>query len=78
MPRRETAKRRTAVRDGSGSLVDVLDAGLRRGVAVRGDIVLSIADVDLVRIDLRALLASVDALGDAVDLSLDPDEGQRA
>lgn len=44
------------------SLVDVLDRTLQRGVAVRGEIILSIADVDLVLIDLRALLASVDAL----------------
>ncbi|NNE12986.1 MAG: gas vesicle protein [Ilumatobacter sp.] len=50
-----TARRRT-------TLVDALDASLQRGVAIRGEIMLSIADVDLVTIDLRALLASVDAV----------------
>lgn len=55
---------RFAVERRRTTLVDALDASLRRGVAIRGEIMLSIADVDLVTIDLRALLASVDALSD--------------
>lgn len=55
-PERLTVTRRRT------TLVDALDASLRRGVAIRGEIMLSIADIDLVTIDLRALLASVDAL----------------
>ncbi|MGW9068863.1 gas vesicle protein [Streptomyces yangpuensis] len=41
------------------ALVDLLDRLLSGGVVVVGDIVLSIADIDLVRISLRALIVSV-------------------
>ncbi|MFE2236958.1 gas vesicle protein [Streptomyces sp. NPDC059442] len=43
------------------ALVDLLDRLLAGGVVIAGDIVLSIADIDLVRISLRALIVSVDA-----------------
>ncbi|MEN3611014.1 MULTISPECIES: gas vesicle protein [unclassified Plantactinospora] len=43
------------------ALVDLLDRVLATGVVVSGDLVLSIADVDLVYVSLRALLASVRA-----------------
>ncbi|MFG2786187.1 gas vesicle protein [Streptomyces sp. NPDC048419] len=41
------------------ALVDLLDRLLAGGVVVTGDITLRIADVDLVRIDLNALISSV-------------------
>ncbi|MER6443871.1 gas vesicle protein [Streptomyces venezuelae] len=41
------------------ALVDLLDRLLSGGVVLTGDIVLSIADIDLVRISLRALIVSV-------------------
>ncbi|MFC6087088.1 gas vesicle protein [Sphaerisporangium aureirubrum] len=41
------------------ALVDLLDRLLAGGVVITGDLVLSIADIDLVRISLRALLMSV-------------------
>ncbi|MFI9063781.1 gas vesicle protein [Streptomyces sp. NPDC053429] len=41
------------------ALVDLLDRLLSAGVVLTGDIVLSIADIDLVRISLRALIVSV-------------------
>jgi hypothetical protein len=41
------------------SLIDLLDRVLAGGVVVTGEITLSIADVDLVVISLRALLTSV-------------------
>ena len=44
------------------ALVDLLDRVLAQGVVVTGDITLSIADVDLVTVSLRAILASVSAL----------------
>ena len=44
------------------ALVDVLDEALGTGVTVSGDILLSVADVDLVIISLRALLSSVQGL----------------
>ncbi|MER5307540.1 gas vesicle protein [Streptomyces sp. NPDC002773] len=45
------------------ALVDLLDRLLAGGVVLAGDITLTIADVDLVRVDLKALISSV---GDAV------------
>ncbi|MFE5675383.1 gas vesicle protein [Streptomyces erythrochromogenes] len=41
------------------ALVDLLDRLLSGGVVIVGDIILSIADIDLVRISLRALIVSV-------------------
>ncbi|MFE2534520.1 gas vesicle protein GvpJ [Streptomyces sp. NPDC059371] len=43
------------------ALVDLLDRLLAGGVVLVGDVVLSIADIDLVRISLRALIVSVSA-----------------
>ncbi len=45
----------------SETLVDVLDRLLETGVVLDGQIVLSVAGVDLVHIGLRALVASVDS-----------------
>ncbi len=44
------------------ALVDLLDRLLAGGVVVSGEITLSIADVDLVTISLRALIASVSSV----------------
>jgi hypothetical protein len=41
------------------ALVDLLDRLLAGGVVVSGDLTLSIADIDLVRISLRVLITSV-------------------
>lgn len=41
------------------ALVDLLDRLLAGGVVITGDITISIAGVDLVRISLRALVASI-------------------
>lgn len=43
------------------TLVDVLDSLLATGAVLDGQIVLSVAGVDLVFVGLRALLASVDS-----------------
>jgi hypothetical protein len=43
------------------ALVDVLDRVLDRGTVIHGDLVLSIADIDLVRLSLSVLLASIRA-----------------
>lgn len=40
-------------------LVDLLDRVLATGVVIDGDLVIAIAEVPLVRLSLRALLASV-------------------
>jgi len=44
------------------SLVDILDRTLNTGVALRAEIALTIAGIELVTIDLRAVLASTNNL----------------
>lgn len=44
------------------ALVDLLDRVLAGGVVVAGEVTLTIADVDMVTISLRVLVASVSAL----------------
>jgi len=43
------------------ALVDVLDRLLETGVVLDGQLILSVAGVDLVHVGLRALVASVDS-----------------
>ena len=42
------------------TLLELVDRVLEHGVTLSGDIVLSVADVDLVYVSVRALLASVE------------------
>jgi hypothetical protein len=44
------------------TLVELVDRVLEKGVLVAGDITLSVADVDLIELRLRALLASAGTL----------------
>jgi len=44
------------------TLVELVDRVLNKGVVLSGDITLSVADVDLVYVGLRVLLASVATL----------------
>jgi hypothetical protein len=67
------------------AFVDLLDRVLHRGAVLNADITLSVADVDLVYVSLRALIASVDTVeglkGRAVERALDgvsPAQGDRA
>ena len=49
-----------AIRDQErASLCDVLDRVLNTGVTLAGEIVISVADIDLIYLDLRLLLSSV-------------------
>jgi hypothetical protein len=41
------------------SLVDLLDRLLGKGVVISGDVVISLAEVDLVRVQLSAVIHSV-------------------
>lgn len=41
------------------SLVDLLDRVVDRGAVVSGDVIISLAGVDLIRLDLRLLLTGV-------------------
>ena len=58
-PRREVAQ---IIDDGEKSLVDVLDSLLNQGVVLNADLVLALADVDLVYVRLSALLCAADRL----------------
>jgi hypothetical protein len=50
------------------ALVDLLDRVLAGGVVISGEVVLSIADVDMVVISLRTLVSSVSSLMPAEDI----------
>ena len=43
-------------------LIDILDVVLDKGVAIKGDLIISVAGIDLVYLDLRVLIASVETL----------------
>jgi len=51
-----------AIGDQRVALVDLLDRVLAGGVVITGEVTLSIAEVDLVTVSLRALVTSVSAL----------------
>jgi hypothetical protein len=67
-PRRRAAAGRPArqvariVDDSDSSLLDVLDNLLNRGVVLNADLILALADVDLVYVRLSALLCAADRL----------------
>src|SRR5947209_20514958 len=44
----------------SGSLADILERVLDKGVVIAGDIVINLLDIELLTIKLRLLIASVD------------------
>jgi hypothetical protein len=42
------------------ALIDLLDRVLQGGIVIQGDVVLSAADIDLVRVNLALLVSSVE------------------
>lgn len=44
------------------TLFEVLDRILDKGIVIQGDLVISVADVDLIYVGLRAVIASVDKI----------------
>lgn len=54
------------------SLLDLLDRVANKGVALSGDLVISVADVDLLYVGLRVLLTSVQTALDAGILPAPP------
>jgi hypothetical protein len=50
------------VRGQEVSLMEVLDRVLEKGVVLSGDITISVADVDLIFLGLRAILSSVETM----------------
>lgn len=59
---RHAASRRQASRRRDIALVDLIDRLLDGGVVIHGDITLAVADVDLLYVGLRALVASVETM----------------
>lgn len=53
-----------AIRGECIALVDLLDRVLAGGVVIAGDVTLTIANVDLVTVNLRALITSVSNLAE--------------
>lgn len=55
----------TTARVGAGrdvALIDLLDRLLQGGVVIQGQVILAAADVDLVGLDLRVVVAAIDTL----------------
>jgi hypothetical protein len=61
----------TLVEDESGkaSVVEILDRLLGKGIIVKGDIIISVAEVDLLSLNLGLLLASIDKAQELYDVS---------
>lgn len=59
LPKRDVAR---IIDDGDRSLVDVLDSLLNQGVVLNADLVLALANVDLVYVRLSALLCAADRI----------------
>ena len=59
---RQAANIERARRERQVTLVDLVDRLLDGGVVIHGDITLAVADVDLLYVGLRALVASVETM----------------
>jgi len=59
-----------ALRDRDVSLLDLIDRLLDGGVVIYGDITLAVADVDLLYVGLRAMVASVETIERDLGVSL--------
>ncbi len=57
-----TVTREDIARQREVALVDLVDRLLAGGVVISGDITISLAEVDLVHVSLRALISSVQTL----------------
>jgi Gas vesicle protein len=44
------------------TLIDLLDRLLQGGIVIQGEVMLAAADIDLVAVDLRLVIAAVDTL----------------
>ena len=60
--RRRAPRSRSRAADADASLLDIVDHVLTKGVVVTGDVMLALADVDLVYLRLSALLCAADRL----------------
>lgn len=59
-------------------LAETLDRVLHKGAVLRGDLVISVADIDLLYLDVRLFLSSVDKALEAMDEPASPDVSSSA
>lgn len=57
-----TSPRKQTLEQKDIALIDILDVILDKGIAIKGDVLISIAGIDLVYLDLRVLISSVETL----------------
>ena len=62
-----------AIRAQDVALVDLLDRVIDHGVVLAGDLTISVADVDLIYVGLRVLLAPVERLPELMQRRADAD-----
>jgi hypothetical protein len=62
LPATPAAASRRPGRERDVTLLELLDRLLEGGVAIHGEVTLAVADIDLVRVGLRLVVASVDSL----------------
>ena len=62
--RRDLALSQTAIDRRDITLIELVDRLLDKGVVLHGDITLAVADIDLIYVGLRAMIASVSSLED--------------
>lgn len=67
---RQTANLERARRARQVTLLDLINRLLDGGVVIHGDITLAVADVDLLYVGLRALIASVETIEEKYGVSL--------
>lgn len=52
----------SAIREREVSLLELLDRILDKGVVIAGDLVISVADIDLIYLGLKVILTSVETM----------------
>ncbi|MEI2377281.1 gas vesicle protein [Priestia megaterium] len=57
-----TSLRKQTLEQKDIALIDILDVILDKGIAIKGDLLISITGIDLVYLDLRVLISSVETL----------------
>ena len=62
-PRKKATKAQQILEEADASLLDLVDHVLNKGVLIEGEILLGLADIDLVYLKLSALLCAADRIG---------------
>lgn len=66
----------STISEHDASLLDVVDSLLNKGVVLNADVILALADVDLVYLRLSALLCAADRMTDEALRSARPSRGR--